>query len=416
MSKTFDSKIQELEKEKSELDLDFLENKKKEYEEKMYQILEEPWEQENAAEKLGQLRDYHSKIKDTNQKIQNNPESLSKIEQKIKFYEWKKEEVKNIPLQRNTTEAINETFEWDIVYQYAKEIWDKELIKNLENRSLSAKKYTDIFEKDYRKYMELVYKTLFNSAMQQTTPGLTPRKYIKLPKWMIEKMRKDLNDNKSLKVDDVEKFLKNELKKNDWKIKIAHIKSTFSRNYDVALKYISSLITNYSEFSLVDNNEFEKKLPNKRKKSKNEKLKSSVSEEEIENNRLNRLNMEDLLTKVFLIKELNKLEDRITKYVDLFEELWYKFSNREIFEKEINEAIICHASHRIEKDIQKILVFTINGNECFEKTGVYWYYTFKLNCWRRILWYPNKEIFTICSHEDYDHIRDYVEPPKDKAI
>jgi hypothetical protein len=32
---------------------------------------------------------------------------------------------------------------------------------------------------------------------------------------MIEKMRKDLNDNKSLKVDDVEKFLKNELKKNN---------------------------------------------------------------------------------------------------------------------------------------------------------------------------------------------------------
>jgi hypothetical protein len=42
MNKTFDSKIQELKKEKSELDIEFLKNKKKKYEEKMYEILEEP--------------------------------------------------------------------------------------------------------------------------------------------------------------------------------------------------------------------------------------------------------------------------------------------------------------------------------------------------------------------------------------
>ena len=100
----------------------------------------------------------------------------------------------------------------------------------------------------------------------------------------------------------------------------------------------------------------------------------------------------------------------------LYIELEYNFSNRKVFEKELNEAITGHTNHQIEKDIQKILVFTINGTDCFEKTGVYWYYTFKLNCWWRIIWYPNWEIFTICSHTDYDHIRDCVEPPKDKAI
>ena len=416
MAKTFDSKIQELEKEKSELDINFLENQKKWYEEKMYKILEEPWDQENAVEKLGQLRDYYTKIKDTNKKIQNNPESLARIEQKINFYKWKKEEVRNIPLQRDITESISETFEWDQVYQYAKEIWDEELIKKLENRSLSAKKYTDILEKDYRKYMEAMYKTLFNPIVEQPSPESTSSKNIKLPKWMIEKMRKDLNDNKSLKVDDVEKFLKNELKKNNWKIRIAHIKSTFSKNYDIALKYISGLIINYSEFSLIDNDEHSKQWSNKKKKSKHENLKSSVSGEEIGNNRFDRLNTEELLTKIFSIKELSTLKARIPKYVDLFEELWYKFSNREIFEKELNESILWHASHRIEKDIQKVLVFTVNWTDCFEKVGVYWYYTFKLNCWRRIIWYPNWEIFTICSHEEYDHIREDVEPPKDKTI
>ena len=382
----------------------------------MYKILEEPWYQENAVEKLGQLRDYYTKIKETNKKIQNNPESLTRIEQKINFYKWKKEEVRNIKLQRDMVESISETFEWDLVYQYAKEIWDEELIKKLENRSLSAKKYTDILEKDYRKYMEAMYKTLFNPIVEQPSPESTSSKNIKLPKWMIEKMRKDLNDNKSLKVDDVEKFLKNELKKNNWKIRIAHIKSTFSKNYDIALKYISGLIINYSEFSLIDNNEHSKQWSNKKKKSKHENLKSSVSGEEIGNNRFDRLNTEELLTKIFSIKELDTLEDRIPKYVDLFEELWYKFSNREIFEKELNESILWHASHRIEKDIQKVLVFTVNWTDCFEKVGVYWYYTFKLNCWRRIIWYPNWEIFTICSHEEYDHIREDVEPPKDKTI
>ena len=419
MAKTFDSKIQALEKEKSELDINFLENQKKEYEEKMYWILENQWDQENAAEKLNQIRNYYAKIKETNQKIQDNPKALAAIDEKIDYYKRKAEEWKKIQNQREKEYAENMNtliFEDDVVYNYAKEIWDKEIVKSLGNRSLSAKKYTDILEKDYVKYMENLYKNLFNPVtMDQPTPESTSRKYFKLPKWMIEKIRKDLNDSKELKVDEVEKFLKNELKKNDWKIRISHIKNSFTKNYDFALKYISGLIINYSEFSLIDNNELDKNTPNK-KKSNHAKLKSSVSEEEIGNNRFDRLNREKLLTKIFSIKELDALEDRIPKYIDLFEEFWYNFSNREIFEKELHESILGHASHRIEKDIQKVLVFTVNGTDCFEKVGTYWYYTFKLNCWRRIIWYPNWEIFTICSHEEYDHIREDVEPPKDKSI
>ena len=412
MAKTFSAKIKELEQEKSKFDINFLKNQKEWYEEKMYEILENQWEQENAEEKLGQLRNYYSNIKETNQKIQDSSKVQTAIDEKINYYKEKAEEWKNIQLQRENEYAENWntlTFEEDMVYQHAKEIWDKKVVNSLENRSLTAKKYMDI--------MKSIYTNLFsNISTDQPSVESTSKKNIELPKWMIEKIRKDLKEIKELKVNDIEKFLKKQLKKHNWSIRISHIESDFANNYDIALKYISNLIINYSEFSLVNNNEIDKKSSNKNRKSKHEKLKSTVSIEETGNNRFDRLKIEDLLSKAFAIKEINSLDVRISKYIDLFEELWYNFHKRKIFENELNEAITHHANHPIEKDIQKILVFTINGSDCFEKTGVYWYFTFKLNCWRRIIWYPNWEIFTICSHEEYDHIRDEIEPPKDKAI
>ena len=128
MAKTFSSKIQELEQEKSEFDINFLENQKKWYEEKMYEILENQWEQENAEEKLGQLRNYYSNIKETNQKIQDSSKVQTAIDEKINYYKEKAEEWKNIQLQRENEYAENWytlTFEEDMVYQHAKEIWDK---------------------------------------------------------------------------------------------------------------------------------------------------------------------------------------------------------------------------------------------------------------------------------------------------
>ena len=414
---SFDKKIADLETRKQNLNVSVLNEIKSDHNKKMVEILENPIEErdpEVALFLLKQLKEHHSKIKEIDQQIEHLPEIIADTDRKINFYKERKERVRNIPLERDTQESIAETFKWDTLYQYAKEIWDKELIKKLEQRSLSVKKYTEILEKDYMIYMGKMYDALFPD--DQPKPESTSRKYFKLPKWMIEKIRKDLNNNKILEVSRIESFLKNELKKNNWKIRIAHIKSTFAENYNEALKYISGLIINYSEFSLIENNEFNNQTPSKKKKSKHENLKSSVSGEVIGNNRFDRLNRENLLARAFSIKEIDKLETRISKYIDLFEELEYNFSNRKVFEKELNEAITGHTNHQIEKDIQKILVFTINGTDCFEKTGVYWYYTFKLNCWWRVIWYPNWEIFTICSHTDYDHIRDCVEPPKDKAI
>jgi hypothetical protein len=102
---------------------------------------------------------------------------------------------------------------------------------------------------------------------------------------------------------------------------VAHIKSKFPFNYNEALKYISGLIINYSEFSLTDDNKYEEKTSKKKNKSKHEKLKASVSKEELADNIYQRQDIENLLVKLFEIKDSDSLELRISKYIDLFEEL-----------------------------------------------------------------------------------------------
>jgi hypothetical protein len=105
MAKTFDLKIQELEQEKSELDLIFLENKKQEYTEKMYEILDnqnDNVDEKNAISEFNKVKSYRSKIKDTENKIKNNSSFLEDIDKKISSYRERKERVRNIPLYRDT--------------------------------------------------------------------------------------------------------------------------------------------------------------------------------------------------------------------------------------------------------------------------------------------------------------------------
>lgn len=413
MVSVIDLKINGLEKEKSELGLSFLQLQKNEIIEKMYKILDDDKECDwvDAISKLNEVKSYRRIIKEIDYKIENNDQLVEDVDNrisKIVSYREKKLEAE----RNNKQELIAETFWWDEVYQYAKELWDEELIKSLEDRSLPARKYVNILEKDYRKYMSEMYEKLFfNVSINENTNSEKTSKKPQLPKWMIEQMRKELKDNKLLNIDDIESFLRNELKKNWWLIRASHIKNTFSKNYFDALKYITSLIIYYSEFSFVNN--LIEKEPEKPKKHKNKKLISTVSGEEVENNRGERLDIEKNLSKLFEIRALENIEDRISKYVDFFIELWYKFSDRKTFEEELKCSIETHAGFRIEKDIRKIFAFLINWNECFEVT---WndYYVFKLNCGRRILWYPNWEIFKICSHTDYDYIINNVKPSKDK--
>ena len=129
MIKTFDSKLAELEMKKSELDLDFLQNQKEEYTGKLCKILEKSdneWDENNAAHDLYKAKEYFRKIKEIDQKIENNSDFLENIDNKISFYKKRKERVKNIPLYRDTEEWIAETLRDDPLYQYAKKL----IIKN----------------------------------------------------------------------------------------------------------------------------------------------------------------------------------------------------------------------------------------------------------------------------------------------
>ncbi|MBR7036373.1 hypothetical protein IKI14_00445 [bacterium] len=106
MKKRLDSKIKELEKEKSELDITFLQSKKQEYQERIRNILDDQTdlENENAREKLNELRLYHKRIKDIDYKISHNDKVLDHIKKKIDKYKGEKEKIENLQLYRETSE------------------------------------------------------------------------------------------------------------------------------------------------------------------------------------------------------------------------------------------------------------------------------------------------------------------------
>ncbi len=67
MAKTYDCIIKRLDTEKSELDLSFLQSKKQEYEEKMYEILDTQdveIDESNAIIQLNKIKCYRANIKE----------------------------------------------------------------------------------------------------------------------------------------------------------------------------------------------------------------------------------------------------------------------------------------------------------------------------------------------------------------
>lgn len=396
MIKTFDSKLVELKKEKSELDLGFLQNQKKEYSEKIREILEKSdneRDEKNAVNNLRDMIQYYRKIKEIDQKIENNSDFLEDIDNKISFYQERKVRVKTIPLYRNTEEWIAEILWNDPLYQYAKKIDNKELINLLETRKLT--------ESDYEKYMEKMYQNTFEPIFKVEEKQIT-RKTITLPEWMSEQIKEELGWNKELTPQEIESFLKKELKKNSWEIKPSHIKNTFKGKENLAYQYIRRLIINYPEFSIIDT--IESKISSAPIKSKREKLISSISSEPQENIN-NRIKKDKLLKKLFLLWSIDDLEIRIDKYLELFEEIECKFSNRNDFAENLKDVILTYTHVQIEKEIQKILTSIIEDNLYPTKTEKYGYlaYKFSRSCdnWRIVL-YPNWEIFKICSHDDYE--------------
>lgn len=411
MANSFNTKLAELEKEKSELDISFLQSKKQEYEKRISELLVHPineWEEGTAIAKFNEVRECYTKIWEINYKIDHIPETIEEIDKKISSYKEKREKVNNIPLYKNTEKWIIEILWWDPLYQYAKESDKKNLIKKLEERSLKPNEYTT--------HLENMYKELFKNnekndkIVKQDTPKKTENI---LPEWMSEQIFEDLKGNKSIKPQDIEKFLKNELKKNAWDIMISHIKNKFKDNFDLAYKYIKNLIKSYPWFNIIENHSSEKLVTSP--KSKREKLISSISQEEIEDHKNERLRKNKLIVKLNEIWKIEDLKTRISKYFDLFEELNHNFANRNEFEPHVFDVITTNTHIKIEKEIVKALNWLIQGNSHMEKTLVYKYNVYRFNRGsRRMLAYPNWEIFTLCPHEEYERIIN-TQPPADKT-
>ena len=121
---------------------------------------------------------------------------------------------------------------------------------------------------------------------------------------------------------------------------------------------------------------------------------------------------------LFKLDEIWKSEDlksRISKYCDLFEELECKFASRNDFELLVFDVVTTYTNIEIEKEIIKTLNLIIQDNPRTEKTWLYRYIAYKFNRdSRRMLAYPNWEIFGIYPHEEYEKIIN-TQPPMDKV-
>ena len=413
MAKTFDEKIRELQERKSEFDLSFLQIKKQEYQQRLDELLETPineWDEKDAYQKA---RECHAKMKEIDYKIQHIPEGTEDIDKKISFLQERKEWVKNIPLYRDTAEWIAEIFwkEWnytDQLYQIAKESNNKELIKKFESRTLTEDEYA-----------EELYWDLFREVDKKYGKPERKKATVELPEWMSERIRqeiKDFEEFKCLSADDVEDFLKKELRKNLWEIKDKHIRNKFKNldEYKVAYKFISLVSKEYPQFKIIKDT-IKNPTTETSSKWKNEKL----VEEAIQSWSLafeSHGAKNEKSIKLRKIWKMEDLEEKCKEYINLFKELWCIFSDEQNFLQELMKAITTQTHIQLDNGIQVLLLKMIQTNLNPEESKKHWYSSYKLSNWydaRRIVAYPNGEIFTICPHSDYEtHINN--KPPLGK--
>ena len=425
MATKIEAKIQKLEQEKSELDLSFLQSKKQEYEDRMFAILDSENNEleKNAESQLNEAKFCRAKIKEIELKIQNNSKILDSLDKKITHYKEWKSKLDSIELYKETREWIVEIF-WADIVEYTEETNNEELMNKLKKRTLKPEEYSNILENEYPKYLENkhkekeeMYKELFGPLLKKKTSNWETQQKSKstilLPEWLSEQIIKEAKWIKDIQAKEIEEFLKKELKKNWWEIKVSHIKNKFWKKSALVIDYLKALIKDYPIFKIIDNTE-NKKETQPITKSKNEKLLSTITPEESEEHKNERLRINNLMFKLNEIWKLKSLKSRISKYLDLFEELDCDFSNREEFEPQVYEVITTHSHIEMEKEIIKTLNLLIQGNLRIEKTWLYKYNVFRFNRDnRRMLAYPNWEIFTICPHEEYEEIIN-TQPPLEK--
>ncbi len=146
-----------------------------------------------------------------------------------------------------------------------------------------------------------------------------------LPIWMEEEIKKlDIIDDGQLI-----RFLKVELTNFWWYIKMSHLKDRLSRMYEIdSLPDVLALLDNYLEFTVeYDEINIEKE--------KNTSNLDSDNLEIVENN-----STRDFLSnKLFEIANKSDIDERLSWYISIFEELWFKFKDKEKFFHQLKDAI-----------------------------------------------------------------------------
>lgn len=152
---------------------------------------------------------------------------------------------------------------------------------------------------------------------------------IKLPEWILEQINEELKNNKNIQPENIVKFLKNELKKNKWEIKISHIKNTFKDNYEEIIEYLKKLFWDYNSFRIIED-----------EGAKNGPLIESEEQEELTQNN-NITEEERLIERIDNFSTISS-EEKNTLYIDVIKYIsqknWHKV-DEEVFNGDFNEWI-----------------------------------------------------------------------------
>lgn len=449
MTITFASKINELNEKRKGLDLNFLQTEKQRYEQRIAEIFKAPeWDEKAAAAKFNEAKECFDKLNEINNKIQNNAEEIAHIEADIAKYQEAKKDVSNIKSYKDSDEGIQQILWQDKVFKYAQETNNEELIRKLKDRSLNQQEYLSILEQilpenEYSKILteehaetrysnlEKLYNDLFKESKEdkkalnqryqmenKTTENEQKLSTVKLPEWMSERIKEEIQwtqEFKCLSADEIESFLLKELKKNQWQINDKHIRNKFKdiNTYKAAAKLLDYLTKRFSEFKVFK--ETSKKQPEAPIETKNDKLVKEAIQSRAKETEKDKAKNEKLL-ELAKIWKIEDIKERCTKYVELFEEIWCKFTNKQDFITKLSDKISTHTHVQLDSWIQSILTKIIHNNLKPEESEWKWYLSYKLSRWydaRRIIAYPNGEIFTICQHDEYLEIISR-KPPVDK--
>lgn len=403
MTIKFESKITELQQKKSELDLDFLQSKKQEYQQWILELFEsDEGDEKEAAIKFNKARDYHAKIKEIDFKMKNASKIAENIDKKIEFYQQRKEKVKNIPLYKDTEEWIAEILWKDYVYQLLKDRNQDKEVDLMKSRKLTG----DV----YNKYYEEIFTDLFEEAKKKyrssSSQDKSQESAIVLPEWMHEYIKEKIKENdefKCLSIDDIERCLKIALKKHSGQILDKHLRNRFRdlQTYKAAFNLITDLTTQYSEFKII-----------KEGKKINDNImatqaKESLIDKSIQNQWDKQENVEtrnERIEKLHNIWTIENVSERCQEYIDLWEECWGKFDDKLDFVNQLKKLLTTVTHVQFETLFKGLLEKIIQNNlRPIQKEGKK-YLTYELGDWtsRRNIWiYPTGQIVNILRHDDY---------------